>query len=176
MSKYCISPRSLRIAAPAAFQNTPVKIQHVHFFVNRLPSVVRGPFSPFFRTFAAMKKWITTYLLFVVFILFSLSGMANRKPAKETVKKNLTSFSKKVRSIYFKINSDADHPGSNCPDEICSSIYNIQCAGYSQLVPLLTGEYMPVMSFAGKSDTITVPATQVPNGYLLHLFPSHYFW
>ncbi|MET0461836.1 MAG: hypothetical protein ABW007_01725 [Chitinophagaceae bacterium] len=123
-----------------------------------------------------MKKWITTYLLFVVFILFSLSGMANRKPAKNVVKKNLTTFSKKISSLYFKISNEADYPGSNCPDQICSSIYNIQCAGYSQLIPILTGECMPVMTFPGESESIAVPATQVPNGYLLHLFPSHYFW
>jgi hypothetical protein len=123
-----------------------------------------------------MKKWITTYLLFVVFILFSLSGMANRKPVKEDFKKNLTSSSKKIRSIYFKISSAAEYPGSNCPDQICSSIYNIHCAGCSQIVPLLTGDCMPVVTFPGESETIAVPATQVHNGYLLHLFPSHYFW
>jgi len=123
-----------------------------------------------------MKKWITTYLLFVVFILFSLSGMANRKPVKDAVKKNVASFSKKVRTLYFKISSDTEYPGSNCPDQICSSVYNIHCAGYSQVIPLLTGECTPVMTFAGESEIIAVSATQVPNGYLLHLFPSHYFW
>lgn len=123
-----------------------------------------------------MKKWITTYLLFVVFLLFSLSGMANRKPAKDAVKKNLTTLSKKVRTLYFKITSDAAYPGTNCPDQICSSVYNIHCAGYSQLIQLLTSECTPVLTFAGESEIIAVPATQVPNGYLLHLFPSHYFW
>ncbi|MCG2614566.1 hypothetical protein LZZ85_09750 [Terrimonas sp. NA20] len=123
-----------------------------------------------------MKKWITTYLLFVVFILFSLSGMANRRSAKDAVKKSLTACDLKVRSLYFKISSDTAYPGSNCPDEICSSVYNIHCACCSQVIPLQAGEYVPVIDFPEESETIAVPDAQVPNGYLLHLFPSHYFW
>lgn len=121
-----------------------------------------------------MKKWIATYIFFVGFILFSLSGAASCIPKKISVKKNITSFSKTAKLRYFKTNKA--HPFSNSTDQVGSSINDFHHAGCSQSFSLLPGEYILVSSFSHAANAIAVRTAIVPDGYLLHLFPSHYFW
>jgi hypothetical protein len=123
-----------------------------------------------------MKKWITTYIFFVGFILFSISGMASCGPGNTVVKKNITSAGNKATATFFKLTLAGNHPGSHCPDEICSSVYHFHCAGCSQTSPLLAGDYTPDTFFIDAGNVSVAADTAVPNGYLLHLYPSHYFW
>ncbi|PZR23362.1 MAG: hypothetical protein DI535_24055 [Citrobacter freundii] len=150
----------------------------MYFYIE--PSAVRGLRSavvllpPFFRTFAAMKKWIATYIFFVGFILFSLSGTASCIPKKISVKKKITSFSRTARLSYFK--TSKAHPFSTSTDQVGSSVNDFHHTGWSQPFSLLPGEYILASSFSHAANAITVRTAIVPDGYLLHLFPSHYFW
>jgi|GEM_PF-4384694 len=120
-----------------------------------------------------MKKWIATYIFFVGFILFSLSGTASYAPEKTDVKKNITSFSK-TKLFFFKKGSS--HPFSHNADEIGSSFNDLHYAGCSQTLIVLPAEYIQISWFLQATDANDFPTPMVTNGYLLHLFPSHYFW
>ncbi len=123
-----------------------------------------------------MKKWIATYILFVSCIIFSLSGAAScgqqffssTKEKKSTSQKTLT-FESTVSVKTPKANEDR-------PDELCGSFMNVHAQGFSQVAPFLPEEYPVVFPGTIAPQSIAVPVAAVQNGYLLHLFPSHYFW
>ena len=84
-----------------------------------------------------------------------------------------------AEQIFFlhpEITLDADHPGENHRDVICRQACHIHSTVSSQIVPCLPEEYPGLIGTAETDQVVSIPSASVMKRYLLHLFPSHYFW
>ncbi|RYG48552.1 MAG: hypothetical protein EOO01_13430 [Chitinophagaceae bacterium] len=124
-----------------------------------------------------MKKWIATYILFVGCIIFSSSGRANAcnqevffKHARQSSFIKIAAF--KAKKTFSKQQSNDDQR----PDEFCRSLVNATGPCCSSLTPFVAVETPALFNNPGISYAVVVPKAAILKGYLLHLFPSHYFW
>lgn len=124
-----------------------------------------------------MKKWIATYILFVSCIAFSISGRAscgNECVPLKNVKVPVSSKTREFRAQ--KIFSKQQTKEDGRPDEFGRSLVNAAGPGCPSVVPYLTEERPDLFTHTGTSYSVLVPRAVILKGYLLHLFPSHYFW
>jgi hypothetical protein len=120
-----------------------------------------------------MKKWIATYILFVSCIAFSLSGSAN------CCNDHLTKAPLLQKTFEFKAPefiSKQPLKEDQQPNEFGRSLVNANAPGFSSIVPFITAERPDLFTYTGTLYSVLVPKTVILKGYLLHLFPSHYFW
>jgi hypothetical protein len=123
-----------------------------------------------------MKKWIATYILFVSCIIFSISGTANCGQQffpSCNAKKSATPKAKAFHSKFFLKNKKAHEER---PDEFCRSLTSTHAQCFSQVTLVIPEEYPAMFPGTNAPRSVAVPGMVVHKGYLLHLFPSHYFW
>ena len=124
-----------------------------------------------------MKKWIATYILFVVCVVFSFSGRANS--GREIVSLKYARQSASVKIAEFKSKkpfSKQQADDEQRPDEFCRSLVNAGASCCSSITPFVTAETPDLFNNPAALYAVLVPKTGILKGYLLHLFPSHYFW
>lgn len=129
-----------------------------------------GP-RPFFPYLCAMKKRIATYIFLVGFVLFSTIKVADACP-----KTGANFFESQIIAGYLSAGIKSGQPGDADPDKICRSECNIHHASCSQMMPLLPDDCSSLLYPVNILPAVTLSPAVAPDGYLLHLFPSHYFW
>lgn len=124
-----------------------------------------------------MKKWLLTYLFFVSIACFPSAVLAVPKKNFQ-VKNNISAFSVS-KTINFKktVLAAADHHDDKSTDAIFyySHGSSILCASTSYYIaePIFS---FPVSKYGYRPKVSNKDVERVLKDYLLHLFPSHYFW
>jgi len=109
-------------------------------------------------------------------MVLTLSG--NARGGSVSIRVNKTG-SGLVKASFFsvkKLISGHQQTDDQRPDQFCRSLISSNAAGHSQPSSFLAEEQPRLLSCVIIDRPVAIPATAVLKGYLLHLFPSHYFW
>ncbi|HEX2846398.1 MAG TPA: hypothetical protein VHN59_07600 [Chitinophagaceae bacterium] len=123
-----------------------------------------------------MKKWIATYILFVSCIIFSISGAANSGQQFSSCAGAKNPATQKARALHSKFFLKNKKAHEERPDEFCRSLISTHAQCFSQITLVIPEEYPAMFPGTITPRSVAVPGMVVHKGYLLHLFPSHYFW
>jgi len=132
----------------------------------------------FFAIFAAMKKWLVSYMLLVCSISLHICGFANPAKTSRTAYSIKSSYTTSPRTFTFKKASASLYSHS---DENSTGIFfqphNIRVL-YSEASYYSAGQnfFLTISRHVPGEAISKREVERVLKDHLLHLFPSHYFW